>query len=92
MFVEPFLKLMDAGIIKREVEGALLHAAFFVGPKSFYRALREMPQEALNRIQMKAVSFTNEILDDIDAKRLRAHRRPLRQQRDDGDVAGRCRV
>ena len=70
MFVEPFLKLIDAGIIKREAEGALLHAAFFLGPKSFYRALREMPQEALNRIQMKAVSFTNEILDDADAKRL----------------------
>lgn len=69
MFVEPFLKLIDAGIIKREVDGALLHAAFFLGPKSFYRALREMRPEALNRIQMKAVSFTNEILEDADAKR-----------------------
>lgn len=69
MFVEAFLKLIDAGVIKREVDGALLHAAFFVGPKSFYRSLREMPDAALNRIQMKAVSFTNEALEDIDAKR-----------------------
>jgi acyl-CoA hydrolase len=69
MFVEPFLKLIDAGIIKREVDGALLHAAFFLGPKEFYRALREMPAGQLNRIQMKAVSFTNEILEDADAKR-----------------------
>ncbi len=69
MFVEAFLKLIDAGVIKREVDGALLHAAFFLGPKSFYRALREMPQDALNRIQMKAVSFTNEVLEDTDAKR-----------------------
>ncbi len=69
MFVEPFLKLIDAGIIKREVDGALLHAAFFLGPKGFYRALREMPAEQLNHIQMKAVSFTNEILEDADAKR-----------------------
>jgi acyl-CoA hydrolase len=69
MFVEAFLKLIDAGVIKREVDGALLHAAFFVGPKGFYRALREMPQPALDRIQMKAVSFTNEVLEDIEAKR-----------------------
>ena len=69
MFVEPFLKLIDAGVIKREVDGALLHAAFFLGPKGFYRALREMPAEQLSRIQMKAVSFTNEILEDTDAKR-----------------------
>ncbi len=38
MFVDGFLELMDAGILKREVDGALLHAAFFLGPKSFYRA------------------------------------------------------
>ena len=69
MFVEPFLKLIDAGVIKREVDGALLHAAFFLGPKSFYRALREMPQDALDRIQMKSVSFTNEVLEETDAKR-----------------------
>ncbi len=69
MFVEPFLKLIDAGIIKREVDGALLHAAFFLGPKGFYRALREMPAAQLNRIQMKAVSFTNEVLEETDAKR-----------------------
>jgi acyl-CoA hydrolase len=69
MFVEAFLKLIEADIITREVDGALLHAGFFLGPKGFYRALREMPPDALNRIQMKAVSFTNEILDDTDAKR-----------------------
>jgi hypothetical protein len=69
MFVEAFLKLIEAGVIKREVDGALLHAAFFLGPKSFYRALREMPQEALDRIQMKAVSFTNEVLEETEAKR-----------------------
>ena len=69
MFVEAFLQLINAGVIKREVDGALLHAAFFVGPKNFYRALREMPHDALNRIQMKAVSFTNEIFDDTNGRR-----------------------
>ena len=42
MFVDTFLELIKAGVMKREVDGALLHAAFFVGPKAFYRALREM--------------------------------------------------
>ena len=69
MFVEAFLELIKAGVIKRQVDGALLHAAFFLGPKGFYRALREMPPERLQQIQMKAVSFTNEIFDQEDAKR-----------------------
>src|SRR6202035_2264460 len=35
MFVEGFLELFHAGILRREVEGALLHAAFFVGSRAF---------------------------------------------------------
>ena len=70
MFFEAFLELIDADIIRREVDGALLHAAFFLGPKAFYRRLREMPPEQLARIQMKAVSFTNEIYDEEAAKRV----------------------
>jgi acyl-CoA hydrolase len=69
MFVEAFLELIRAGVLKREVDGTLLHAAFFLGPKGFYRALREMPEKERARIQMKAVSFTNEVLEDFDAKR-----------------------
>ncbi len=70
MFFEAFLGLIEAGIVRREVDGAWLHAAFFLGPKSFYRALREMPQEKLDRIQMMPVSFTNELYGDEDAKRI----------------------
>ncbi|MEH2509635.1 acyl-CoA hydrolase [Nitrobacteraceae bacterium AZCC 1564] len=69
MFFEAFLALIDADIIKRDVDGVLLHAAFFLGPKSFYRALREMAPERLARIQMMPVSFTNEIYGNEDAKR-----------------------
>ena len=69
MFFEAFLGLIEAGIVRREVDGAWLHAAFFLGPKSFYRALRQMPQEKLDRIQMMPVSFTNELYGDEDAKR-----------------------
>jgi hypothetical protein len=69
MLFEAFLGLIDAGILKREVDGVLLHGAFFLGPKSFYRALREMAPEQLARIQMMPVSFTNEIYGDEDLKR-----------------------
>ena len=69
MLFEAFLGLIDAGILKREVDGVLLHGAFFLGPKSFYRALREMTPEQIARIQMMPVSFTNELYGDEDAKR-----------------------
>jgi Acetyl-CoA hydrolase/transferase C-terminal domain len=69
MLFEAFLGLVDAGILKREVDGVLLHGAFFLGPKSFYRALREMAPEQLARIQMMPVSFTNELYGDEDLKR-----------------------
>jgi hypothetical protein len=69
MVTEAFLGLIDAGILRREVDGAVLHGAFFLGPKSFYRALREMTPSELARIQMMAVSFTNELYGDESAKR-----------------------
>jgi acyl-CoA hydrolase len=68
MFVDGFLELLDAGILKREADGALLHAAFFVGPGSFYRRLREMAPEKVAKLRMSAVSFTNELYGDQEAK------------------------
>lgn len=69
MLIEAFLGLIDAGVLKREVDGVTLHGAFFVGPKSLYRALREMPDAQLARIQMVPVSFTNQLYGDEEAKR-----------------------
>ncbi|MGZ3286138.1 MAG: acetyl-CoA hydrolase/transferase C-terminal domain-containing protein, partial [Xanthobacteraceae bacterium] len=69
MLFAAFLGLIDAGILKREVDGAVLHGAFFLGPKSFYSALREMTPEQIARIQMAPVSFTNELYGDEEAKR-----------------------
>jgi hypothetical protein len=69
MLFEAFLGLVEAGILKREVDGVLLHGAFFLGPKSFYRALREMTPAQLARIQMMPVSFTNQLYGDEDIKR-----------------------
>ena len=69
MLFEAFLGLMEAGVLRREVDGVALHGAFFLGPKSFYRALREMTPEAIARIQMMPVSFTNELYGEEAAKR-----------------------
>jgi hypothetical protein len=69
MLTEAFLGLIEAGILKREVDGVVLHGAFFIGPKSFYRALREMKQSQLARIQMMPVSFTNDLYGDEASKR-----------------------
>jgi acyl-CoA hydrolase len=69
MLFEAFLSLIDAGVLKREVDGVVLHGAFFLGPKSFYRALREMTPGQIARIQMMPVSFTNELYGAEDLKR-----------------------
>ncbi len=69
MLFAAFLGLIDAGILKREVDGVVLHGAFFLGPKSFYRSLREMPADRIARIRMMPVSFTNELYGDEDSKR-----------------------
>jgi hypothetical protein len=69
MLFEAFLALIDAGVLTREVDGVVLHGAFFLGPKSFYRALREMTPPQLARIQMMPVSFTNQLYGDEGLKR-----------------------
>ena len=81
MLVDGFLALLRAGILRRPVAGAdgreaVLHAGFFVGNQAFYRELREMPREALERIAMTAISFTNTLDGDAAAKRAqRVHAR-----------------
>ena len=69
MLVDTFLELMDTGIIKREVDGTLLHGGFFLGPRSFYKRLREMPEAERAKIRMKPISYVNELYGDEETKR-----------------------
>jgi acyl-CoA hydrolase len=64
MFVDGFLDLYRAGILKRRAgpDGALLHGAFMLGPRAFYEALRAMPDAERALFRMMPVSFTNELL------------------------------
>ncbi len=63
MFVDGFLDLYRAGILKRRVEpdGVLLHGAFMLGPRAFYEELRAMPDAERALFRMMPVSFTNEL-------------------------------
>jgi acyl-CoA hydrolase len=69
MFVEGLLDLYRAGILKREVDGALLHAGFFVGSRAFYRALREMPPEVAAKFRMTSIAYVNELYHGEETKR-----------------------
>ena len=69
MFVGSFLHLYKKGILKRDVNGAVLNAGFFVDTRDFYRELREMSEAERNRFRMKAVSFTNSLYGDEEEKR-----------------------
>ncbi len=53
--------LLAKAFSKRLNGGTLLHAAFFLGPRGFYSALRELPEVDRQRINMTAVSFVNQI-------------------------------
>jgi len=69
MFVEGFLALMEAGVLRRVVDGVLLHAGFFVGSDNFNRALRALPESELAQLRMVAISYVNELYGDEDKKR-----------------------
>jgi acyl-CoA hydrolase len=69
LFVEGMLDLYRAGVLKREVDGVVLHAGFFIGSRAFYRALREMPPETVAKFCMTSISYVNELYGDEDEKR-----------------------
>ena len=68
MLVDVFLDLMDAGVVKREVNGTLIHGGFFLGPNSMYQRLRDMPEEQLNKINMTAIGYINGTHIDFNKK------------------------
>jgi acyl-CoA hydrolase len=69
MFVDGMLDLFQAGILKREVDGIVLHGGFFIGSREFNRTLREMPREVLKKFGMTSIAFVNELYHDEGNKR-----------------------
>lgn len=68
MLVDSFLDLIDEGVIKREVEGLFANAGFFVGPKSLYERLKEMPVSLRQKINMTRVRFVNDAHQGFETK------------------------
>lgn len=69
MLVGGLLALFEKGVLRREVDGAAIHAGFFVEARDLYRRLREMAPAKRSKIAMKPVSFTNALYHDEAAKR-----------------------
>lgn len=69
MLVDGLLHLFEHGIIRREVEGAAIHAGFFVDCRDFYDRLRALPPAKRDKIRMMPVSFTNQLYGQEAAKR-----------------------
>jgi len=69
MLVGGLLALFEHGLLRREVDGAAIHAGFFVDARDLYARLRALPADKRTKIQMMPVSFTNAIYGDEGAKR-----------------------
>jgi acyl-CoA hydrolase len=69
MFVEGLLDLFRSGILKREVDGVVLHGGFFLGSRAFNRVLRELPRATLAKFGMTAISYVNQLYGDEEGKR-----------------------
>lgn len=87
MLVDGFLRLIEAGIVKRPVfedaalqqradagepvadPGVLVHGGFFLGPRDFYRELRELGPDLRSRIHMTSVGRINQLYGNEDLRR-----------------------
>jgi acyl-CoA hydrolase len=69
LFVEGLLDLYREGILKREVDGAVLHAGFFLGSRAFYRSLRDMPRDEREKFRMTSIAYVNELYGGEEQKR-----------------------
>jgi acyl-CoA hydrolase len=83
MLVHSFAGLHDAGVLKRRVRqaadgsgGYFLEAAFFLGPRAFYRWLNEQPDAVLAGINMTSVNRVNHLYGNETQRRAeRVHAR-----------------
>ncbi|PJK28299.1 acetyl-CoA hydrolase/transferase C-terminal domain-containing protein [Minwuia thermotolerans] len=69
MLVEGLLRLIRAGVIRREVDGCLVHSAFFVGSRAYQAELRDLSRSERDLIGMTDVGFVNGAATDLERKR-----------------------
>jgi acyl-CoA hydrolase len=66
--------LVSAGLGAHLTDGALLHGAFFLGPKGFYAALRDLPEPERRQFLMSGVSFINQLYGEDQELRIEQRR------------------
>ncbi len=70
MFAEALLELLRAGILKREVDGAVVHAGFFLPTRDFCAALNALDPAIREKLRMCPIGFVNDLYGvDIEARR-----------------------
>ncbi|MEP3891309.1 MAG: acetyl-CoA hydrolase/transferase C-terminal domain-containing protein [Hellea sp.] len=69
MLTDGFIPLIDAEIVKREVDGVILQGGFFLGPQSFYQRLKTLPIYLRQKIEMRPISWINALYKDETKKR-----------------------
>jgi len=62
--------LLNANLGDRLKEGVVCHGAFFIGPKDFYKALNDMPEEERQLFSMTGVDYVNQLYGGEDLKSL----------------------
>jgi acyl-CoA hydrolase len=72
MFTWGLMQLYRAGVIRRRDEdGHVLQAAFFLGPEAFYRELRDLPESERGLFRMTSVARINDFFGDEERARQR---------------------
>ncbi len=70
--------------------GQVLHAGFFLGPRGFYAALRDLDESDRAQIGMRGVAYVNQLYGpDLELRDAAAARRAVREYHDDGHAARR---
>lgn len=76
MFTWGMMCLMQAGVIRRPADGdsgPVLQAGFFLGPREFYRVLRELPEAEREKILMTSVTRVNDLFGEESLARRQRH-------------------
>ena len=72
MFTWGLMSLYQAGVIRRRDDnGHVLQAAFFLGPEAFYQALRDLPEDERQLFRMTSVARVNDFFGEEEVVRRR---------------------
>ena len=72
MFTWGLMSLYRAGVIRRrDADGHVLQAAFFLGPEAFYQVLRDLPEDERQQFHMTSVTRINDFFGEEEGARRR---------------------